>query len=621
MATSGWRTILRPVTMRSTGLAVVSSVFLALAGCGGRTGGDPSGGAPDAFVASSCAATCPAGCCDAQGRCQSGDATDQCGSQGLECQNCASAGYTSCDSREHVCVMLLATCEPSTCLGCCMGDRCYPGTSSFECGSGGAGCTPCADAGLACVAHACVASSGQPCKVADAGAGAPCRGGGDCGPGTCPGGCCDSNGQCQGGSDESACGTGGLSCQTCGQATEECINQVCAPIQCPDGCPGGCCDSNGACNPGISTSACINGSFYCQDCSALGGQQCINKVCANPDAGTCLCPLGCCDALNQCHPGASNTECGFDESSCMDCSSLGSGFQCVFQSCEGPLDAGVCNESSCPSGCCDVNGVCQPGLTNPNCGVSGTNCQNCLAAAMVCSSQQCVWPDGGPACDGTCPGCCNAQGQCQPGNTPPSCGYNGGPCLDCTNPGETCNSGVCVALDGAIPCVQASCSGCCDVDGNCRLGYTDTQCGQNGGACQDCTALTPPSTCDLNVPVRTCASEQNQCPGPYTGCPAALQQVAPAPRHACPSADLGAAAAACVAGASTDTCGAFASAEASANNACAECLGPFLYDFVEGAGVRTLELPRFSGRPAEPVSSWSPDNGKTEETVQRRVQA
>ncbi|MBI5488776.1 MAG: hypothetical protein HY905_15685 [Deltaproteobacteria bacterium] len=42
--------------------------------------------------------------------------------------------------------------------------------------------------------------------------------------------------------------------------------------------------------------------------------------------------------------------------------------------------------------------------------------------------------------------------------------------------------------DGTAACSPASCEGCCDPDGVCRLGGDDARCGRGGEACTDCAA-------------------------------------------------------------------------------------------------------------------------------------
>jgi hypothetical protein len=269
--------------------------------------------------------------------------------------------------------------------------------------------------------------------------------------------------------------------------------------------------------------------------------------------------------------------------------------------CFGNVDGGVCNQETCPSGCCDAFGVCQSGVTSTNCGSFGTTCNDCLAAGFLCSNQQCTTLDGGKACGSfNCNGCCDALGNCQnveSGNLDVGnamfCGYNGSPCVDCA----TLNA---AAPDGGPLCSQ-NCSGCCDAHGDCQLGLADTQCGVSGIACEDCTALSPPSTCNVTVPaapqfvalkaVVQCANEEMQCPAPYPSCPLGLKEAVPTPQNVCSTDDLQSAGSACSAGPDTSGCAAFFAFEYSVNPGCYTCLSAFDSDFAGQIGIRLCVEP------------------------------
>lgn len=51
-----------------------------------------------------------------------------------------------------------------------------------------------------------------------------------------------------------------------------------------------------------------------------------------------------------------------------------------------------------------------------------------------------------PACAERCAGCCDAAGECQPGNLATACGASGTVCVVC--PSGTCSSGLCLQADG-----------------------------------------------------------------------------------------------------------------------------------------------------------------------------
>jgi hypothetical protein len=443
--------------------------------------------------------------------------------------------------------------------------------------------------------------------------------GGDCGAdsatlcdfASCPAGCCDANGLCQPGATAAACGGGGAACQTC-PAGSGCFD--CPPGQsCPalrscgctaESCPSGCCDRGyrGTCQPGTLDTACGSAGFECGDCTAGYVTNCTNCgphtaafAAAGQPAGTCVhqgcvypppCPFGCVDANGACQPGASNAQCGAGGAACADCTACGA--VCTDQQCAPAGDGTlVCNEQTCPSGCCDPNEVCQPGSADEMCGKGGIQCQSCFALGALCSNNQCGGADGGPGCAWfNCNGCCDASGGCVPNNSDSQCGALGSQCTDCSALGDRCIAGACTAPDGTLAC-SATCLGCCDSSGTCQLGFIDTQCGQSGAPCQDCTSESPASTCDLSVSPRTCASEQTMCPATYGGCPAALQELAiPTRQGLCSTADLENAAVACAGGPSTDLCLRFSS-----GSVCGACLQPFLYDFTTQVGVRACAAP------------------------------
>jgi hypothetical protein len=90
-----------------------------------------------------------------------------------------------------------------------------------------------------------------------------------------------------------------------------------------------------------------------------------------------------------------------------------------------------CGPTTCATGCCDANGVCQPGTSNTACGFGGVPCSVCNTTTQVCagaahSCEQLCGPD-------TCPtGCCDpSTNNCLPGNTAEACGYGGEVCVQC----------------------------------------------------------------------------------------------------------------------------------------------------------------------------------------------
>ena len=85
-----------------------------------------------------------------------------------------------------------------------------------------------------------------------------------CDPGSCPNGCCDNNDRCQQGTDDTACGAGGVACESCMDLGEMCsegmctmpmdaaMDAVCDPKACPTTACGffgtACCNMAGSCS-------------------------------------------------------------------------------------------------------------------------------------------------------------------------------------------------------------------------------------------------------------------------------------------------------------------------------------------------------------------------------------
>jgi len=165
---------------------------------------------------------------------------------------------------------------------------------------------------------------------------------------------------------------------------------------------------------------------------------------------------------------------------------------------------------SCPSGCCDAKGACQPGTSTTACGKGGATCGTCTTG-QNCSLQVCTTPStgggtgggsagggtgggsagggtggstgggtgGGTAlpCAATCAGCCTAAGVCDTGTTTGSCGTGGALCATCTG-SQSCT---------ANQCRDATCTGCIGTDGGCDTANNDSACGQGGVSCAVCT--------------------------------------------------------------------------------------------------------------------------------------
>jgi hypothetical protein len=227
------RRAMKESTMRSHSTGMARSTFLAcalvaLAACGrselldfaGPSGGgtdhdgggfvEEAGPSPDAsHPDAGCGpATCPNGCCDANGECVT--PTDQsCGLFGEACTSCGPNQYC-----KGSCITPTTNCGPENCGGCCAGaSACADGVHGALCGHGGEQCTR------------CDAMDGTGTCKADPNGGGVCLQAPTCSPGNCNG-CCYGN-VCAQGTQNIACGRGGQMCQDCSSSEETCVNGQC----------------------------------------------------------------------------------------------------------------------------------------------------------------------------------------------------------------------------------------------------------------------------------------------------------------------------------------------------------------------------------------------------------
>ena len=333
----------------------------------------------------------------------------------------------------------------------------------------------------------------------------------------------------------------------------------------------GCCDGAGVCRKGTETNACGKTGVACFDCGQVGFG-CIDGKCQGvpPKCGPGNCS-GCCDAKGNCRNGAESDACGATGGQCDDCLAKGQG--CTAGTCQGVPPK--CGPGTC-GGCCTAAGKCLPGADNVACGAGGQQCEACV------SPKKCSVPGGYcayiPSCGPlTCPGgCCDAQGQCKDGHTNSECGVGGTKCWDCTATKLNCApQGFCYQ---GPHCGPDNCAGCCDGTGQCRAGGSNQFCGQYGELCDNCGSKG-----------QTCAGQVcgtgSVCPKPYAGCAPNATTPPPASFKACSTADLNAIAVACKGQGDNPNCGPAFQKLLSSDPGCYDCLIQFATD---AAYVRCL---------------------------------
>jgi Cys-rich repeat protein len=259
--------------------------------------------------------------------------------------------------------------DPNQCgsnSDCQAGQVCIGGFCEVACASN----SDCPNGGV-CLNGVCSACTDPVNGCADGGV-PSCRSNSDCPVGeycdpttnTCQGavdaGCYDANGNpCDGGTacglqNQPCCSNGGCAQGlTCDSSTGVCEASdggiACDPNR---GCPSGyVCDANGTCQPvdgGQPDGGCGDPGNPCDGGSPDGGPSDAGVACV---AGT--------NCLN-------GTECG-------------AGGTCVNGTCQC-----ACDPSTCPTGCCDSSGLCQPGTANNACGIRAQACVTCGA------TQSCV---------------------------------------------------------------------------------------------------------------------------------------------------------------------------------------------------------------------------------------
>lgn len=207
------------------------------------------------------------------------------------------------------------------------------------------------------------------------------------------------------------------------------------------------------------------------------------------DAGPCdatTCPTGCCDPSGTCRDGTELNACGFGGVSCNDCPQEGFDFCDSQNKACGDIQP-TCDVVSCPTGCCTLfNGqlACVSGVSSLACGVSGQKCADCTQTGQVCNpqTQACQNAPCGP---NNCKGCCSGT-TCVSSESDAQCGTGGLACTDCTQQKELCNASTGQCVNTQPLCNPNNCKGCCSGD-VCVTSEIDADCGVGGLACTDCT--------------------------------------------------------------------------------------------------------------------------------------
>jgi hypothetical protein len=441
--------------------------------CGGSCGTCPAGtscDAPSGQCRSDCGAQrCPKGCCQ-DGQCRGGDTDSVCGTGGEPCLACGT-GQSCCGG---TCVNTATDsancgfcgfhciadvpCIGGTCQGGCVAPfkQCLNGTCCDEsqCRSceGGACVTWCDQPGMRCENNTCICDglscpngcctggpAGGECKVVDfntdpkncGGCGNKCAAGLACVGGNCQGGCAPPLEACL---DGTCCDTS--QCQFCRQGT--CVSVCQAGLRCVNNeC---ICDEQSGCKGCCQGGQCVAPRNQNEDTCGAGGETCL--ACQPP---AFCCGGSCCYLPEQAagrpvccwHQGIPQVfgtcvDVHSDPHNCGDCFHQCTADQhCVGGTC-------VCDRQTCPRGCCDASGVCQPGTTDQLCGRGGGSCGAC-GSGNHCVAGQCV-------CDGqSCPNfqCCE-NGPGNPGRCfitdDAHCAIGGAKCVDCGFL-EECNAG------------------------------------------------------------------------------------------------------------------------------------------------------------------------------------
>jgi hypothetical protein len=396
------------------------------------------------------------GCCDGNACLTLGTAQSpaQCGVNGAACKSCADGNdctddvcgattgvctnpnktfKTACDSGSGRCVG--ANC----CKGCIRNTTCQTGTTTSDCGTGGADCATCTSSNQ-CQNPAC---TGGACATSNKADGTSCNDSQYCtDPDTCTNGNCGGPGRnCTAVVDQ--CNDPG-----CNETLNQCVKVPKPGASCndtkfctlTDTCnAAGTCVGSGSPDCSAQADECNNG--ICIVATDVCGKQPKTNWTTNCTGGKCYnggCCTTCKTSTNTCAASSTSTTCGTGGEDCDVCST--------------PLESCVAGNCDCTGGCLQT-GTCYAGNTTAHCGPAGGTCTTCPAPpackTATCDSGSCSTanvPDGtNPSCvGGTCKGgvCCTgcwAGTTCEPGTAKAACGKGGMDCVTCTG-AETCQT-------------------------------------------------------------------------------------------------------------------------------------------------------------------------------------
>ncbi len=277
-----------------------------------------------------------------------------------------------------------ATCDPSSCQGCCQNGVCQTGTEGAACGRGGVECSDCSASGQSCADFVCSSESGGPdagsCRTASqqCSANDPC-----CSGLTCQGNkCVASGGGCASGL--SKCGASCLDLKSdpahCGSCTNACgLGQICSSGSCQavadcrkpaTPCTGlSYCDlATGQCKPGCAADAQCDAATESCD---LTTHACTCQVNFHRCGATCVSDLSPATCGNRCSAcsSAANAVATCDGTSC------GMACQANFEMC-----GGAC--AVCPTG---------PSINSLGCDGAKCVATSCSATAHACGNSCCPW--------------------------------------------------------------------------------------------------------------------------------------------------------------------------------------------------------------------------------------